>query len=565
MIEVLRFGAVPVPPREALAELAGSPVHGPVMLVVEELRKQGHAVDPILVDQHLLTGNLRRAAQLATGRRAAVIEQLARFQRGEARDAAALLAIEDSEACRGIAAVFAAWAAPTSTSQQQIQQGLAAVRKTHGPTAVARLALVAALALHEAGQPELAMVEALRSLARAHAAEDRRLDRMASRVVRWLRSHSQDAHIAQLVAVTRELGHHEHDVLFDRIAQATLELVRGADRAFVLLGKADTLDVVGRALGPGESGSPSLAIAAGVVLQGREVITQDVGAIAQSESIEAMELRTALCIPLVDQHRCIGAIYADSRSATDQDLQEVAWLLRAFAAYSAVVVKNRQLLDDATRRTLHAREVAHDLRNVASGMQLGLDELEELVSDGEARITLGDLRQMNRALIDALQGLLDQRTPTRGDLDLAALVGDGVKLLRFQARAKGVKIQLKADPARIHGSSEELGRVVANLVGNALKYSESGDTVQIRVGAKSGRAYVIVADEGPGIPEDALEAIFASGRQAEGAKAGHGLGLAICRAIVVAHGGSLQAANRSGRGAKFTAVLPLLPGAPRDA
>lgn len=102
-------------------------------------------------------------------------------------------------------------------------------------------------------------------------------------------------------------------------------------------------------------------------------------------------------------------------------------------------------------------------------------------------------------------------------------------------------------------------RVIGNLVENAAKVAPAGSTITISAAADNGYARVTVADEGPGFPEGRQEELFGMfvRGDAESSAPGTGLGLAICRAIVEAHGGSIYAENRPGRGARVCFTLPL--------
>jgi two-component system OmpR family sensor kinase len=110
----------------------------------------------------------------------------------------------------------------------------------------------------------------------------------------------------------------------------------------------------------------------------------------------------------------------------------------------------------------------------------------------------------------------------------------------------------------VRGDGERLRQVVGNLIENAVKYSPTGGTVEVRVGAVDGTHTVSVSDEGPGIAAADQELIFEKfGRVAgEDAKPGTGLGLYIARSIAEAHGGTLDVASAPGQGATFTLRLP---------
>jgi signal transduction histidine kinase len=132
-----------------------------------------------------------------------------------------------------------------------------------------------------------------------------------------------------------------------------------------------------------------------------------------------------------------------------------------------------------------------------------------------------------------------------------------VEPLRVHARKQAVTLAVETDArGAVRAPPGDLQRVLANLVGNGLKYAAAGGTVSVRTLDADDRVGFEVADTGPGIPADALARVFERGFQAPGARAGHGLGLAIVNRIVAALGGSVRAANRATGGAVVTVWLP---------
>jgi signal transduction histidine kinase len=108
---------------------------------------------------------------------------------------------------------------------------------------------------------------------------------------------------------------------------------------------------------------------------------------------------------------------------------------------------------------------------------------------------------------------------------------------------------------------------VANLVDNATRMTPSAGRVEVRLAAEEGWAVVTVVDQGPGIPPDDLPRLFDRFYRSEQSRAratgGAGLGLAIVRAIVTAHGGSIEARSPESGGAEFTVRLPAIRETPR--
>ncbi|HJS57710.1 MAG TPA: ATP-binding protein, partial [Vicinamibacteria bacterium] len=118
--------------------------------------------------------------------------------------------------------------------------------------------------------------------------------------------------------------------------------------------------------------------------------------------------------------------------------------------------------------------------------------------------------------------------------------------------------QLPPDLPLVKVDALLLEQVLVNLVENALKYTPAGSAIRIAARAEDAETILVeVRDEGPGLPPGTEERVFEKFRREERGRGGFGLGLAICRAIVVAHGGRIRAENLPGHGAAFSFTLPL--------
>jgi two-component system sensor histidine kinase BaeS len=128
------------------------------------------------------------------------------------------------------------------------------------------------------------------------------------------------------------------------------------------------------------------------------------------------------------------------------------------------------------------------------------------------------------------------------------------------AEEKGVTLEIDLTLARCKGTAVELVQVVNNLVSNAIYHNHPGGIVHVKVASESGAAVLSVRDTGLGIASDDLPHIFERFYRSDKARsstAGRtGLGLAITKAIVEAHGGSVQVATELGKGSTFTVRLP---------
>jgi signal transduction histidine kinase len=144
-------------------------------------------------------------------------------------------------------------------------------------------------------------------------------------------------------------------------------------------------------------------------------------------------------------------------------------------------------------------------------------------------------------------------------LDLAPLVAKRIEILSAAAAARGLDIRSSlAAGCRVRGVPVLLERVVDNLVGNAIAYTSHGDTIEVELVERNGRATLVVRDHGPGIPREATAHIFDRFYRVPGrAGAGSGLGLALVKEVVSWHGGCIIVDSSEGIGSAFTVELPV--------
>lgn len=150
-------------------------------------------------------------------------------------------------------------------------------------------------------------------------------------------------------------------------------------------------------------------------------------------------------------------------------------------------------------------------------------------------------------------------------LDLRPIVETTVDSLRPSAEAKGLSlaIAIVRAPVPVMGDSERLAQVVANLLGNAIKFTPAGGRIHVELAVDGTSARLSVRDDGIGIREEFLSFVFDRFRQADGSRTrshgGLGLGLAIVRHLVELHSGQVTAASDGvGKGAEFVTTFPLL-------
>lgn len=189
----------------------------------------------------------------------------------------------------------------------------------------------------------------------------------------------------------------------------------------------------------------------------------------------------------------------------------------------------------------------------------------EMVNETADRLTalVGELFLLARADNQQFPLQLEQ-------LNLSALLSREVANLMPRAVKQNIALNLDApESLLIEADPAKLSRLFINLVDNAIKYSEAGDTVTVTVSTENGSARVAVADTGPGIPPDHLPHLFerfyrvdkARSRQAaeEDGSSGAGLGLSITDWLAKAHGGQIEVESQLGEGTTFVVWLPLKP------
>jgi signal transduction histidine kinase len=149
-----------------------------------------------------------------------------------------------------------------------------------------------------------------------------------------------------------------------------------------------------------------------------------------------------------------------------------------------------------------------------------------------------------------------------GQVDLNRIVEECVEASSPVADSKGIDLSLHARRLpKLAGDPARLAQVLDNLVSNALKFTPSGGSVEVRVGAEDGQAVLEVQDTGLGVPEDEqdqlFERFFRSSSSTEAAIPGTGLGLTITKAIVERHGGTIDVESAPNEGTTVRVRLPL--------
>lgn len=214
--------------------------------------------------------------------------------------------------------------------------------------------------------------------------------------------------------------------------------------------------------------------------------------------------------------------------------------------------------------------VSHDLRNLLSGIVMSAAMLSERSPEGtdrpSPRFVTDRIKRyaarMNRLIGDLLDvGSIDAgrlaMVPTRGDL--ATVVAEAVDTFAGAAAAKAVSLEVEhlERPLLASFDHDRMSQVLANLISNAIKFTEQGGKILVGCESSEGGFHFAISDDGAGIPDAMLESIFERFWQVgKDDRRGLGLGLYISRCIIEAHGGTIWAQSKLGEGSRFCFRIP---------
>jgi len=227
----------------------------------------------------------------------------------------------------------------------------------------------------------------------------------------------------------------------------------------------------------------------------------------------------------------------------------------ATQAFNRMQARLTRLIAERTRMLA---ALSHDLRSPLTAMRLRV----ELLAEDEDSIRL-------KALVEEMQAMVEQTLDfARAAAQGAAAQGEAVQEVNLAAllaalvsdAGEGRATLAASDPVRVNLRPTAIRRALRNLIDNALRYGTRAEVALVRQG---GEAVITIADHGPGLPEDQLEAVFEPFVRGEASRSratgGVGLGLAIARSIARAQGGEVTLANRPEGGLLATLRLPLRP------
>ncbi|MDQ6769365.1 MAG: PAS domain S-box protein [Gemmatimonadota bacterium] len=294
---------------------------------------------------------------------------------------------------------------------------------------------------------------------------------------------------------------------------------------------------------------------------------------SQRATVEALDPRSLICVPLVSSGKPLGALtLVTSGSGRRYDEADLS-LAADVARRAAIVVEHARLFHQAEQAT-RARDdilavVAHDLRNplntvtMAIGLMLETTPVERTQERRQQEIVRRAADRMNRMI----QDLLEVKRMEAGHLtiDVKAegadvIVNDTIDMLRPLAVGSSIVMEAHVadDLPRVLADSARIQQVLSNLVGNAVKFTPRQGRITVTAEAVDGEVRFAVIDTGPGIPPEQVPHIFGRFWQAKPSdRRGIGLGLAIAKGIVEAHQGRIWVESHPGLGSTFYFTLPI--------
>jgi signal transduction histidine kinase len=255
---------------------------------------------------------------------------------------------------------------------------------------------------------------------------------------------------------------------------------------------------------------------------------------------------------------------------------EIGMLKRAFLSMATDLAERRRALEEQNERLRQSERlkselvsiVSHEIRTPLASI-LGFTSvlLQRDVADSDRKRFLEIIATEARRLTSLLDEFLDVQRLEGGPLDLAvrevdvsSLIRTQVALFSAESDKHWLELRLPDDPLMVEGDAGRLAQVFSNLISNAIKYSPDGGPVEVSGEQDNGIVRIRVRDEGFGIPPEAQERMFTKffrGAAAAHGIAGSGLGLALSRTVVEAHGGSIDFESTVGEGTTFSVELPV--------
>lgn len=294
--------------------------------------------------------------------------------------------------------------------------------------------------------------------------------------------------------------------------------------------------------------------------------------LTRAPAAAALELDAAVALPIKSGAKTLGVIEFFSRETKTLGLDLMA-MISSLSTQVGQFIERRQAERDADRLkdeffSLVSHEFRTPLTSIIGFLELLLEEGEVELTDAERREFLAVIKRNSERLMRLVGDLLFVSGVEAGkfslverEVELADLARQSVEAATPAATARGIDLKLEIDGApAVLGDSDRLAQLLDNLVSNAVKYTPEGEHVELRISAQPRQVVAEITNTGAYIPPEEVEHLFERFFRASTATTrevpGVGLGLAIARTIVHAHGGQLTVQSSREAGTTFRAALP---------
>ncbi|NLE74365.1 MAG: DUF4118 domain-containing protein [Actinobacteria bacterium] len=288
----------------------------------------------------------------------------------------------------------------------------------------------------------------------------------------------------------------------------------------------------------------------------------------------------AVCAPLRGARGHMGLLGVVIAPNEIGEVRRMVEQMDLFAAQITPSIERARLEFEAEQARVHAEKerlrsallssVSHDLRTplgTITGVSSALLEDDSLLESAEGRALLATINEEANRLNRLVGNLLDMTRLEAGAVEpkkewqpVEEVVGSLLTRWSAQLEGRHLLVELDEQLPLIQIDGVLIEQALANILENACRYTAMTDTIEIRAFAGVDRVLISIGDRGPGLPpgdETRIFDKFYRGLDAKSKRSGVGLGLAVARGIVAAHGGSVWAENRDGGGAFFYIELPL--------
>jgi signal transduction histidine kinase/CheY-like chemotaxis protein len=300
------------------------------------------------------------------------------------------------------------------------------------------------------------------------------------------------------------------------------------------------------------------------------------------KTFKAEGIESLIIVPIRVDDEVLGIIQLASRTPRKFKPEEIN-LLKTIGNQVGVAVQKAQLYGQTTRQAQELQSanksqadftamLAHDLRsplsNVIAVVEMLIAGLFGATNDDQKK-WLCRLQNNARSMLDLVNDFLDLSKLEAGHINLSnesvnlkSLIDGAIDNYQVRTRDKGIclKCRIDADLPEIIADPRRLEQVLSNLLSNALKFTDTGGSIEIAARQKGEGIEIAVSDTGVGIPKDEIGSLFEKYRQTTSGKTsehkGTGLGLVICKMIVEAHGGWIRVESQEGKGSTFFFSLP---------